>query len=72
VADDLVDENDSNDVQDTETKDDAPAAEEAMVLTPVIKEYWDLKQQYPDFLLFYQIGDFFELYFEGTLLPSLL
>lgn len=38
-------------------------------LTPAIREYWNLKHEHPEFLLFYQIGDFFELYFDGAQRP---
>lgn len=34
-------------------------------LTPVLKEYLALKQRHSSFLLLFQIGDFFELYFDG-------
>ena len=41
-------------------KDPATAA------TGTTAHYLDLKKQYPDYLLFYRIGDFFELFFEDA------
>lgn len=34
--------------------------------TPMIKQYLKLKSKYPDMLLFYQMGDFFELFFDDA------
>ena len=34
--------------------------------TGTMAHYLDLKKQYPDYLLFYRIGDFFELFFEDA------
>lgn len=33
-------------------------------LSPVMKQYMDIKKNYEDVLLFYRIGDFYELFFE--------
>lgn len=35
-------------------------------LTPLMKQYFDIKEQYPDTLLFFQVGDFYELFFEDA------
>lgn len=35
-------------------------------LTPSLRHYLSLKEQYPDFLLLYQIGDFFEMFFDDA------
>jgi DNA mismatch repair protein MutS len=35
-------------------------------LTPMMKQYLDLKEQYPDSLLFFRLGDFYELFFEDA------
>eukprot|EP01124_Arcella_intermedia_P002027 TRINITY_DN11115_c0_g1_i2.p1 TRINITY_DN11115_c0_g1~~TRINITY_DN11115_c0_g1_i2.p1 ORF type:complete len:644 (-),score=163.40 TRINITY_DN11115_c0_g1_i2:3-1883(-) len=35
-------------------------------LAPGIKNYLAIKEKYPDFLLLYQIGDFFEMFFEDA------
>lgn len=35
-------------------------------LTPMLRQYLELKAQYPDALLFYRMGDFYELFFEDA------
>jgi DNA mismatch repair protein MutS len=35
-------------------------------MTPMIKQYKDIKKDYPDTLLFYRMGDFYELFFEDA------
>ncbi len=39
-------------------------------LTPVMQNYLTLKEQYKDCLLFYRLGDFYELFFEDAILAS--
>lgn len=39
-------------------------------LTPVMQQYVDMKAQYPDYLLFYRMGDFYELFFEDAKIAS--
>jgi len=34
--------------------------------TPMIKQYLSIKEKYPDTLLFYQMGDFYELFYEDA------
>ena len=34
--------------------------------TPVMQQYLRLKAQHPDLLLFYRMGDFYELFFEDA------
>ncbi len=34
--------------------------------TPMMRQYWQLKQQHPDYLLFYRMGDFYELFYEDA------
>src|SRR5438105_11113904 len=34
--------------------------------TPMMKQYSDIKKQYPDCLLFYRMGDFYELFMEDA------
>src|SRR6185369_8063505 len=31
-------------------------------LSPMMKQYWDIKSQYPDALLFFRVGDFYEMF----------
>jgi len=40
-----------------------PAASE---LTPMLRHYLELKAQYPEAILFYRMGDFYELFFEDA------
>lgn len=34
--------------------------------TPMMQQYWRLKNQHPDLLLFYRMGDFYELFYEDA------
>src|SRR5690606_9813220 len=34
--------------------------------TPMMQQYWRLKSQYPDQLMFYRMGDFYELFYEDA------
>ncbi|HZV61108.1 MAG TPA: DNA mismatch repair protein MutS [Methylophilaceae bacterium] len=34
--------------------------------TPMMRQYWRIKSQYPDMLLFYRMGDFYELFHEDA------
>ncbi len=45
---------------------DTPAVDAAH-LTPMMAQYLEVKRQYPDCLLFYRMGDFFELFFEDAI-----
>ena len=53
---------------------DVPAAEEARPrpgglagrLTPMMMQYLGFKEQFPDALLFYRMGDFYELFFDDA------
>jgi DNA mismatch repair protein MutS len=39
-------------------------------LTPMLKQYLEIKNRYPDSILFYRIGDFYEMFFEDALVGS--
>ena len=39
-------------------------------LSPMMKQYMEIKDQYPDELLFYRLGDFYELFFEDGITAS--
>ena len=39
-------------------------------LTPMMQQYMEVKQQYPDAILFYRLGDFYEMFFDDALLVS--
>ncbi|PID40871.1 MAG: DNA mismatch repair protein MutS [Proteobacteria bacterium] len=38
--------------------------------TPMMKQYLSIKERYPDVLLFYRMGDFYEMFFEDAQLAS--
>lgn len=44
--------------------------EETDKLTPMLAQYRDIKKNYPDALLFFRMGDFYELFFEDALTAS--
>jgi DNA mismatch repair protein MutS len=39
-------------------------------LTPMIKQYLQIKSQYPDSILFFRMGDFYEMFFEDAQVAS--
>ena len=38
--------------------------------SPMIRQYLEIKEQYPDMLLFYRVGDFYEMFFQDALVGS--
>ena len=40
--------------------------------TPMMRQYLGLKAQHPDMLLFYRMGDFYELFFDDAVKASRL
>ena len=44
----------------------APLAKEAGVVTPMMVQYLDVKRHHPEGLLFYRMGDFYELFFDDA------
>ena len=38
--------------------------------TPMVQQYLSIKQQYPDAILFYRMGDFYEMFFEDAKVAS--
>lgn len=41
-----------------------------MNFTPMIKQYLEIKEQYPDTILFFRLGDFYEMFFDDARLAS--
>jgi len=39
-------------------------------LTPMLQQYLRIKEQYPDCILFYRMGDFYEMFFEDAVTAS--
>ncbi len=43
---------------------------DAGALTPMMRQYYDLKQQYKDAILMFRLGDFYEMFFDDALIAS--
>jgi DNA mismatch repair protein MutS len=39
-------------------------------ITPMLQQYLEIKNQYPDAILFYRLGDFYEMFFEDAVIAS--
>ena len=39
-------------------------------MTPMMEQYFEVKNQYKDYLLFYRLGDFYELFFDDAIIGS--
>lgn len=39
-------------------------------LTPMMKQYFEIKNKYKDYILFYRLGDFYEMFYEDAKLAS--
>ncbi len=39
-------------------------------LTPMMRQYMEIKKEYPDTLLFFRLGDFYEMFFEDAKIAS--
>ncbi|MDR2647810.1 MAG: DNA mismatch repair protein MutS [Oscillospiraceae bacterium] len=39
-------------------------------LTPMMRQYWEIKEQYQDAILMYRLGDFYEMFFDDACLAS--
>ena len=39
-------------------------------LTPMMKQYFEVKKEYKDCLLFYRLGDFYEMFFDDAIVAS--
>src|SRR5947199_2991027 len=50
--------------------DDAPATEASARVTPMMEQYLEIKAANPGLLLFYRMGDFYELFFEDAEIAS--
>src|SRR6476620_11698580 len=43
---------------------------ESNALTPMLRQYTEIKKQYPGILLFFRLGDFYELFNEDAVIGS--
>ena len=41
-----------------------------MAMSPMMQEYCKTKEKYKDCVLFYRLGDFYEMFFDDALLVS--
>ena len=41
-----------------------------MKITPMLRQYLDAKERHPGTLLFFRMGDFYELFFEDATIAS--
>ena len=39
-------------------------------MTPMMAQYFEVKNQYKDYLLFYRVGDFYEMFYDDAILAS--
>ena len=39
-------------------------------MTPMMQQYFEIKHQYKDYLLFYRLGDFYEMFFDDAITAS--
>lgn len=39
-------------------------------LSPMMEQYFDIKSKYPDMLLFFRLGDFYEMFFDDAKIAS--
>ena len=43
---------------------------ENKTMTPAMGQYLEIKKEHPEYLLFYRMGDFYELFFEDAVTAS--
>lgn len=46
------------------------SAKQNIKITPMLRQYLEIKEQYPDCILFYRLGDFYEMFFEDAVTAS--
>ena len=39
-------------------------------MTPMMEQYLGIKEKYKDYLLFYRLGDFYEMFFDDAIVAS--
>ena len=45
-------------------------AQETEKISPMLKQYLDIKEKYRDYILFFRLGDFYEMFFEDAVTVS--
>ena len=38
--------------------------------SPMIRQYLDIKEKYPDMIVFFRLGDFYEMFFNDGIISS--
>ena len=54
----------------SETRINTGFPENISVLSPMMREYCKTKESYKDCILFYRLGDFYEMFFDDAILVS--
>ncbi len=60
-------------MQQTIAQDAAVVTKKGTILaeyTPMMKQYFEIKERYSDCILFYRLGDFYEMFFDDALEAS--
>src|SRR5689334_23371605 len=47
-----------------------PSVPDAASLTPAMRQYQQFKAQYPDYALFFRMGDFYEMFWDDAVLAN--
>src|SRR5262247_1623950 len=47
-----------------------PSPDKPSQLTPMLRQYHEIKRQHPGTLLFFRLGDFYELFFDDAIIGS--
>ncbi|MGC4106210.1 MAG: hypothetical protein QM753_07620 [Thermomicrobiales bacterium] len=45
---------------------DTPKSPDAAALTPAMRQYQQFKAQYPNYILFFRMGDFYEMFWDDA------
>lgn len=54
----------------TKTKNIKTRMNKPVKMTPMLRQYMEIKEQYPDTILFYRMGDFYEMFFDDAVIAS--
>ncbi len=49
---------------------DAPTHTSSQAHTPMMQQYWEVKNRHPNELLFYRMGDFYEMFYDDAILAA--
>ena len=56
----------TDETNELEMTEDVSDEQKIAQFTPAMRQYLELKAKYPDFLILYQIGDFYEMFLDGS------